>query len=236
MTGRYFRAILCSFANKQQSNLKMRKDQPALVSAILLAAGESKRMGRPKLLLPFGDSTVLGQTIDNLVSSMVDEVVVVLGARGQEVGRAVAARPVKAVFNPDYRRGMSTSLTCGLKQISRRARWVMVALADQPLVDTGTYNRLIEAATGSQKGIVVPVYRGKRGNPIILSAAYRGELMSLEGDVGGREVVKEHPGDVLELAVSCQGVVININTMAEYRARLHEPIGKGDEYAQKDQA
>ena len=112
----------------------------------------------------------------------------------------------------------------------------MVALSDQPLVDTGTYNRLIEAAAGSEKGIVVPVYRGKRGNPIILSAAYRGELMSLEGDVGGREVVKEHPGDVLEFAVSCQGVVININTMAEYRARLHEPIGKGDEYAQKDQA
>lgn len=205
----------------------MRKNQPSLVSAILLAAGESRRMGRPKLLLPFGGSTVLGQTIDNLVSSRVDEVVVVLGAREQEVGRAVAARPVRAVSNPDYRRGMSTSLICGLKQVSRRARWVMVALSDQPLVDTGTYNQLIEAAIGSEEGIVVPVYRGKRGNPIILSAAYRGELMSLEGDVGGREVIRGHPDDVLEVAVSCQGVVININTMAEYHARFTSTGNKG---------
>jgi molybdenum cofactor cytidylyltransferase len=214
----------------------MRKNQPALVSAILLAAGESKRMGRPKLLLPFGDSTVLGQTIDNLVSSRVDEVVVVLGAREQEVGCAVAARPVKVVYNPDFRNGMSTSLICGLKLVSHRAAWIMVALSDQPLVDTGTYNRLIEAAIGSEKGIVVPVYSSKRGNPIIISAAYRGELMSLDGDVGGREVVRDHPDDILEVAVSCQGVVININTIAEYRARLHQSIGKGDEYAQKGQA
>ena len=198
----------------------MEKNQPALISAILLAAGLSKRMGRPKLLLPFGGSTILGQTIDNLVSSQVDELVLVLGARAPEVRRAVGDRLLRTVVNPGYRRGMSASLICGLKQVSRRAKWVMVALADQPLIDTATYNQLARAALGSEKGVVVPVYRGKRGNPIILSTAYRGELMSLEGDVGGREVVSRHPEDVLEVAVNCEGVVININTMAGYRARL----------------
>lgn len=191
-----------------------------MVSAILLAAGQSKRIGRPKLLLPFDDGTILGRTIDNLLRSKVDEVIVVLGYRAQEVKKVVAGRPVKAVFNPDYPRGMSTSLISGLKLVDDRAERVMVALADQPLIGKETYNRLIAASLNCDKGIIVPTYQAKRGNPIILSTRYREELLALEGDVGGREILKRHPDDILEVAVSSGSINIDINTEDDYYSSL----------------
>ncbi len=214
----------------------VRQTKPFFISAVLLAAGKSKRMGRPKLLLPFGGSTILERTVDNISSSLVDEVIVVLGAGARDLEKVIASRPVKLVFNPDYRRGMSTSLTCGLKMVNRRAQKVMVALADQPLVDKETYNRLIEESLSSEKGIVIPVFQSRRGNPIIFSIGYRQELLGLTGDVGGREIVSRHPDDVLEVALESEGVVVNINTMDEYYCR-RESVSQqgGQQNAQKGQ-
>jgi molybdenum cofactor cytidylyltransferase len=199
----------------------MKRNRSTFVSAILLAAGESKRMGKPKLLLPIGNDTILGKTIDNVLSSRVDEVIVVLGAEAQEIKKAIAGKPAKVVFNPDYRQGMSTSLTTGLKQVSARAQRVMVALCDQPFIEKKTYNRLIEESLDSGKGIIVPTYKAKRGNPIIFSINYKDELMGLEGDVGGKEILRRHPDDVLEVAVDSESIYINLNTMDEYDSALN---------------
>lgn len=191
-----------------------------MVSAILLAAGESQRMGRPKQLLPFGSSTILGRTIDNLLSSRVDEVVVVLGTRAGAMKQVIAGRQVKVVVNPDYREGMSTSLIAGIERVDSKAQWVMVALADQPLIDKDIYNRLIEGALGCDMGIILPTYRSKRGNPVIFSIKYKDELLGLEGDVGGREILKRHPDDILEVAVGSEGVTIDINNLDDYYSCL----------------
>jgi molybdenum cofactor cytidylyltransferase len=199
----------------------MKRNRSTFVSAILLAAGESKRMGKPKLLLPIGNDTILGKTIDNVLSSRVDEVIVVLGAEAQEIKKAIAGKPVKVVFNPDYRQGMSTSLITGLKQLSTRAQRVMVALCDQPFIEKKTYNRLIEESLDSGKGIIVPTYKAKRGNPIIFSINYKDELMGLEGDVGGKEILRRHPDDVLEVAVDSESIYINLNTMDDYDSALN---------------
>ncbi len=187
-----------------------------MISAILLAAGEAKRMGRPKLLMPFGGSTILEQTLDNLLNSKVDEVILVLGAEAQQMKGIVASRTVKTVFNPDYHRGMSTSLIAGLKQVDSQAQKVMVALADQPLINKDTYNRLIETSLDCDKGIIVPTYQNKRGNPILFSIKYKEELLRLEGDIGGREIIKEHPDDVLEVVVDSEGINIDIDTLGCY--------------------
>ena len=194
-----------------------------MVSAILLAAGEAKRMGKPKLLMPFGGGTVLGRTLDILLSSSVDEVIVVLGAEAEEMRKVVADKGVKVAINPDYRRGMSTSLIAGLKQVDSRAQWVMVALADQPLVGKETYNRLIEESLRADKGIIVPSYQGKRGNPVIFSARYREELLWLGGDVGGRDILKKYPDDILEVAVDSESVTIDINTLDDYYSLFKSP-------------
>lgn len=192
-----------------------------MVSAILLAAGESQRMGRPKQLLPFGSSTILGKTIDNLLSSRADEVIVVLGTRAGAMKQVIAGRQVKVVVNPDYRKGMSASLIAGIERVDSKAQWVMVALADQPLIDKDTYNRLIEGALGCDMGIILPTYRSKRGNPVIFSIKYKDELLGLEGDVGGREILRKHPDDILEVAVGSEGVTIDINNLDDYYSCLN---------------
>ena len=191
-----------------------------MVSAILLAAGESKRIGKPKLLLPFGKGTILGQTIDNLLSSKVGEVIVVVGYRAQEMIKAIANRPVKVVVNPFYHQGMSTSIIVGLSLVDGKARRLMVALADQPLINNKVFNRLVEESLGADKGITIPIYRGKRGNPIIFSTKYKEELLSLKGDVGGKQIIKQHPDDILEVAIDSESINIDIDTIGNYYSYL----------------
>ena len=198
----------------------MSEAKTSLVSAILLAAGKSERMGQNKLLLPFGGRTVIQRTLDSLIASRVGEVIVVLGSKAQEINQSIGGRRALVVLNPNYAKGMSTSLITGLGMVNSQARFVMVALGDQPLITPRVYNQLIEAALGSDKGIILPVYKGERGNPIVISTRYRAEMLKQTGDIGGRELLKAHPEDVLEVLVDCEGVIVNINTEEEYEKRL----------------
>jgi molybdenum cofactor cytidylyltransferase len=191
-----------------------------MISAILLAAGESNRMGQPKQLMPFGQSTILERTIDNLLNSAVSETIVVLGYRNEEIRQTISGKPVKIAINPDYQKGMSASIIAGLKQIDKRARAVLLALGDQPFVDSQTINSLVEAFIANKKGIIIPVYQGRRGNPVIFAIKYKGELSNLKGDIGGRDIIKCHPDDVLEVAVNCEGVSLDIDTAENYTSMI----------------
>jgi len=184
-----------------------------IISAIILAAGQSKRMGKPKQLMPLGRTNILEQTVDNCLNSKVNEVIVVLGHRAEEVTRVIAIKPVKLAINPNYRQGISTSIIAGLNTVDSRARAVMLALGDQPFIDSQTLNRLIDEFYNHNKGIAIPVYRGRRGHPVIFSIRYKGELLGLKGDIGGREIINRHPDDVLEVAVNCEGICIDIDTV-----------------------
>ncbi len=195
--------------------------KPVLVSAILLAAGESKRLGGEKLLLPLVNSTVLERTIDNLLGSRVDEVIVVVGHRAQEMKQIIGDRPVKIVVNEAYQQGMSTSIIKGLKMVDNRASAVMLALADQPFIGSALINRLVEEFVNNKKGIVLPVYEGKRGHPVIFSIKYKEELLNLEGDVGGREIVSRHPDDLLEVEVDSESIFTDIDTIESYHSLLY---------------
>jgi len=192
-----------------------------MVSAILLAAGESKRMGKPKQLMPLGKSTVLEQAIDNLLNSKVSKVIVVLGYRAEEMIKVVAIKPVKIAINRAYQQGMSTSIVTGLNQVGDEAQAVMLALADQPLIDSKTINRLIDEFFNHDKGIAIPAYQGRMGHPIIFSIKYKGELLKLKGDIGGRQIIKEHPDDVLEVAVTSKSINIDINSLSDYYPRVN---------------
>ena len=193
--------------------------QPML-SAILLAAGESKRMGEPKQLMPLGQSTMVEQAIDNLLNSAVNEIIVVLGYRAEEVIKTVAAKPVKIAINPNYQQGMSTSIIAGLNLVDSQAQAVMLALSDQPLVDSQTINRLIKEFYNHDKGIAIPTYQGNRGHPIIFAIRYKPKLLELKGDIGGRQIIKHHPEDVLEVAVDSESVISDIDTRDDYRSQL----------------
>ncbi len=186
-----------------------------MVSAILLAAGEAKRMGELKQLMPLGNTTMVEQTIDNLLGSGVSEVIVVLGHKAEEVRKRIVSRPVKMAVNPTYRQGMGTSIAAGLKFVDSRAQAVMLTLADQPFINSQTINRLIEEFESHNKGIAIPTYKGRRGHPLIFSIKYKTQLSRLKGDIGGREIIKRHPEDVLEVAVDCEGIVFDIDTLPQ---------------------
>jgi len=187
-----------------------------MVSAILLAAGKAKRMGKLKQLMPLGGTTILEQAIDNLLNSAVGEVIVVVGYRAEEVIEKIATKPVKIAINPIYHQGMSTSIVAGLNLVDNSARAVMLALAAQPFVDSQTISRLIGEFSTHDKGIAVPTYRGRRGHPVIFAIKYKGELLGLKGDIGGRQIIREHPDDILEVAVDSESINIDIDTMGNY--------------------
>lgn len=196
------------------------RKEGATISAIVLAAGESKRMGKPKLLMPLGNSTALERTIDNLLSSEVSEVIVVLGYKSQEMTRIIADRPVKIAVNPIYKRGMSTSIITGLSVVDNKADAIMLILADQPFIGSKIINKLIGEFIHNNKGIVFPAYQSNQGHPVIFAAKYEAELLKLEGDVGARGIIRKHANDILEVAVDSESICLDIDNMSDYYRAL----------------
>jgi molybdenum cofactor cytidylyltransferase len=190
------------------------------ISALLLAAGRGERMGGVKQLLTIGEQRMIEAALANLHNSRCDEVIVVLGFAAAEIRPLVEGKErVKIVINPRFAEGMSTSIHEGLKAVDPRAAGLLIALADQPFIPPEVMNALIEGFAAGAKGIVLPVYEGKRGHPVILDRKkYEGELLGLQGDVGGREIVRTHPEDVLEVSVAAKGVVIDIDAPEDYQA------------------
>ncbi len=189
-----------------------------MISAILLAAGESKRMGQPKQLLPFRGSTLLGQIVENLLQSQAAETIVVLGSQAEKIIPQIAGEPVKIVVNQDFDQGMSSSIKCGLSHISEAADGVMIVLGDQPLIEKETIDLLIERHRQSERGIILPVHNGTRGHPVIFKMKYKDELLRLTGDIGGKQIVERHPSDVLEVEVDSESVVMSIDAESDYQS------------------
>ncbi|OGD20806.1 MAG: hypothetical protein A2Y69_05040 [Candidatus Aminicenantes bacterium RBG_13_59_9] len=134
-----------------------------MIWAIVLAAGESRRMGRPKLLLPYGDRTIIETVVQNVVSSRADRVLVVLGGYRREIEEKIRGFAVKRVINRRYQEGMLSSVRRGLSALPPSARAAAFILADQPEVASSVIDLMIEAYRREKKGIVLPVYRKKRG-------------------------------------------------------------------------
>lgn len=186
------------------------------VSAILLAAGESTRMGKQKLLLPLGNMTMVEQSLENLLNSRVKEVIVVLGCNADEITPVIEKKNIRLVINQDFRLGMSSSIKAGISEISKDTEGVMIALADQPLIPPEIIDILIESFSGDERGIVLPVFKGLRGHPVIFDLKYKYELMAIDGDVGLRGVVKAHIDDLKEVEVDCPGILKDIDVMEDY--------------------
>ncbi len=157
--------------------------------------------------------------IDTISSAEgVAETIVVLGHKASELAERIGHKPVKVVVNPDYRSGMSTSISRGVASVHSSARGIMLALGDQPLIEKWIIARLISAFREHAQGIVVPVYRGKRGHPVIFDVKYRDELSSLSGDVGARGIIAAHPEDVLELEIESEAILHDIDDEHDYRS------------------
>ncbi len=190
-----------------------------MISAILLAAGESRRMGRSKQLLPWHGKTLLQHSLESIINSAADETILVLGHEADRIGKSLPALPVKIVINPDYKQGMASSLRQGLLAMDPGSEAFLVLLADQPGIGPEIINTLIRAfrQADPRRGIVRPVYRGRPGHPVLIGAQYLQEALQLQGDVGARRILMNHPGDILEIAVDQDAVLKDIDTPEEYQ-------------------
>ena len=197
------------------------------ISAILLGAGESKRMGKNKLFLSWGKRTILGHCLQALLRSMVKEVVIVLNDQMKELDHRLDKKKVKVVVNPDYKNGMSTSIRCGLKALDPNSDGILIALGDQPFLKTRTINALIEVFGRAEGKIIVPSFRGRRGHPVIFDRKYEEELLRLRGDAGGKTIMMKHPEDVHIVPVKSEGVIRDIDIWEDYLSLFPSPGGRG---------
>lgn len=199
------------------------------IEAIVLAAGESRRMGRPKLTLPYGDSTIIETVIDALAQSPVEGITVVLGSHESDVRSAIERRNVTTILNPRPERGMLSSAQCALNQIRDDAEAFLFALGDQPQVQPETIAALIDAAQRSGRGILLPTFRGKRGHPLLIRARYRDEILALPDSVGLNALLQSHAADIEAIAVDSPSILMDIDTPDDYRTavgELNKPPGE----------
>ncbi len=198
-----------------------------MISAVILAAGTSSRMGSVKQLLPFGDSTLLETVLRNLRDSQVSEIVLVLGSSADAIREKIPLDGVKIVINQAYREGMGTSVRTGIAQVSPDADAALVVLADQPFVKPATIDHLIHVYRDKKAQIVIPVYQGFRGNPILLDRSVFPELLTLAGDIGCRAIFGGHTENILKEPVDDIGVLLDIDTPVDFE-KLQQAHARGD--------
>lgn len=197
----------------------------SLVSAILLAAGQSRRAGAFKPLLPFGPVTVAEACVQYLLAGGAEKVVVVTGHRREELQGALAHLSVRFAVNPETGSEMGASIRCGLAEVPGEAGAIMIALVDQPAIPPDVPQALIrEWRTGGAR-LFVPEHGGRGGHPVLLDASLRRELMELDPQKGLRAIFDNHSHETRRVPVESPYIARDIDTWDDYRALYEEVFG-----------
>ena len=197
-----------------------------MIDAIVLAAGRSRRMGTQKLLLPFAGQTVIGHVVDQALAGQVRQVIAVVADEHGPVASALSNKPVGLVVNPDVEGEMLSSVRVGLRALSADASAALIVLGDQPSLRGVLVRRLIDSFETSNKGIVAPVYNGKRGHPLLIAARYFAELQTQYDDVGLRGLLAAHADDIKEVALTEAGILADMDYPEDYQRELRRHRGE----------
>ena len=167
-----------------------------MIAGIVLAAGLSQRMGRPKLLLDWGGKPMVRRVVEQVRAGGVDELVVVVGREAQAIGEALSGLQARLVENPEPEAGQASSIACGISELAPAVSAALIVLGDQPALPSEVIPRLLQNFRETGKAIVAPLYRGVQGNPVLFAAAVFPELRGLTGDRGARSVLEKDPARV----------------------------------------
>lgn len=192
------------------------------VSAIVLAAGRSLRMGRFKPLLPFGETTIIGSCIDNLLAVGVDELIVVVGHRASELQDHLKDLPLKFAVNPDPDSQMSVSIARGLEKVSASTGAIIITPADHPAISADVTRAIINQWRAGEL-LVVPEYQGRGGHPVLLDSRFRTELLAFNAEGGLRSFFVTHKNQVSRVPVESSYIARDLDTWDDY-LQLHQEI------------
>jgi len=188
--------------------------------AVVLAAGEARRFGSPKMLMPFGESTIIGAVVHALTRVGIAPIIVVAGANFDDIKKALVEQPVEVVRNPNPGGEMISSIKIGVKALPDSLDRFIIALGDQPRIKPEGLSHLIEEQTGSGKGIAIPTYEGKRGHPVVFGSSYLKEIPTLGNEQTLRDLIETHHSDIVEIGCDSDAYVRDIDTREEYEHEL----------------
>ena len=188
-----------------------------MINAIILAAGESKRMTKPKPLLTFGDHTFLEQIISVLKLSDVDQITVVLGAQAETVKKSIVLSETNIVINKDYSKGQLSSLIVAIEYTTKETEAILVCLVDMPFITKEVVDEIISKFKQTNNPIIVPIFNKKRGHPVLFSRSLFNELINAPQEQGARYVLYSNEEKILELDTPESGILVGINTPDDYK-------------------
>lgn len=200
------------------------------VGVIVLAAGSSTRLGQPKQLLPVDGQPLLSRTLDVIRATSLAPRIVVLGGYANEIREQVRLDGFTVVDNLDYADGQATSLKAGILALPPEVDGAIVLLGDQPLVAPWLLEQLASAFEPGETAAVRPVYADGPGNPVLLSKALFPELLTLEGDVGARDVLRRYRDAIIEVEHRNRPTPGDVDTMEDFQALLHDWASTGAPY------
>jgi len=202
------------------------------VAAIVLAAGLSRRMGQPKVVLPWGGTTVLGQVLETLARVGLEKILIVTGAARElvetEVARLSGPIQARAIFNPDFERGeMLSSIQAGLSALARSGGVIqaeqdtqpvaaLIALGDQPQAQPETLTEILRVFARSRSNLIVPSFGNRRGHPWLVGSSLWGEVLAIRPPATARDFLERHATDISYVAVSTPTILQDVDTRADY--------------------
>jgi molybdenum cofactor cytidylyltransferase len=192
-----------------------------MIAAIILAAGQSRRMGQPKMLLPWGKWTVIEQVIRTFVGAGIEDILVVTGGARQLVEKAIEPYPVKKIYNSHYETGeMLSSLQLGLHTLPHRVQATLIGLGDQPQVQERTVRLVCEAYRESQSRLVVPSFQMRRGHPWLVATPLWSEILALNPPASPRDLLNRHAAEIHYVEVETSSILTDLDTPEDYQ-RMH---------------
>jgi molybdenum cofactor cytidylyltransferase len=199
-----------------------------MLAAVILAAGESRRMGTPKALLPYRGTTFVQHLMSAARHPRVGIVRVVLGAGAEAIRAQLDLAADSVILNPDWPQGQLSSIQAAVRGLAGHAtEGLVLCPVDHPLISTEVVARLIAAFDAGEPAIVLPTYRGRRGHPVIFRASVYDEILAASPEVGARQVVRAHQADTAEVPVEEEGVVLNLNDPDTLKKALQMGPGPG---------
>ena len=193
-----------------------------MIVAVVLSAGESSRMGRPKALLPIDGQTFIERIVAALKQTKVGKIIVILGHNARELEAKISHLPVQILINTDYKQGQLSSLQLAVRDLQADADCdgMLVHLVDHPYLAPLLVEEMIRRFYETKKRIIVPKFRGRRGHPVIFSHALFDELLSAPMAEGAKAVVNAHRAETLEIDTQEEGIAVDIDTPELYQQHV----------------